>query len=48
MFKYFKELLSTLKKIERHLESIAKCVSYAGKGSSGRAIQIKDTGKFGQ
>jgi len=26
MFKYFKDLLSTLKKIEQHLSRIASCV----------------------
>jgi hypothetical protein len=26
MIKYFKDLLETLKKIERHLEKLSKCV----------------------
>jgi hypothetical protein len=46
--KYFKELLSTLKNIERHLEEIAKCTTNAGRGSYGRAMSIKDSGKYGQ
>jgi hypothetical protein len=48
MIKYFKELLQTLKNIEKHLEGIASCITFAGRGGHGRAMQIKDSGRFNQ
>lgn len=48
MIKYFKDLLSTLKSIEKHLKEIAGCTTSAGRGGHGTAMQIKDSGKYGQ
>jgi len=42
MFNYFKELLATLKKIERHLSRLASCVKEDRHGNVDRySISIK-------
>ena len=39
MIKYFKELLITLKNIEKHLSEIAECVNDAPKHGIGKTIK---------
>lgn len=42
MIKYFRELLSTLKKIETHLSLISKCVNQSSRSYGDRcSISIK-------
>jgi len=45
MIKYFRELLATLKSIDRHLEKLSSAVVKGGERNSGNRIRVQ-TSKY--